>query len=197
MVKYWKGAHIICVTPKLVEDFLKSSSFKRPKLLCEPSLIRWNQRRRRAQNESISNDWFSTSWWSADERKTRILKRNCSAVTSIFSKTKKSKKTSAFSLYQGSTGIYRVKCHVHHLQGFLLSFCCHNVSALAMWTAGSRAGPLLPTKSIWVRTPLFKTWQTGSSIRLEIMYVWTQLCFFMASVVLIYNRSNEDEKKRI
>ena len=108
MVKYWKGAHIICVTPKLVEDFLKSSSFKRPKLLCEPSLIRWNQRRRRAQNESISNDWCPTSWWSADERKTRISKRNCSAVTSIFSKTKKSKKTSAFSLYQGSTGIYRV-----------------------------------------------------------------------------------------
>ena len=96
MVKYWKGAHIICVTPKLVEDFLKSSSFKRPKLLCEPSLIRWNQRRRRAQNESISNDWFSSSWWSADERKTRILKRNCSAVNSIFSKTKKSKKKNFF-----------------------------------------------------------------------------------------------------
>jgi len=46
MVKYWKGSHIICVTPKLVEDFLKSSSFKRPRLLCEPSLIKWSSKRR-------------------------------------------------------------------------------------------------------------------------------------------------------
>ena len=26
-MKYWKGQHIICVTPKLVEDFIKSSNF--------------------------------------------------------------------------------------------------------------------------------------------------------------------------
>ena len=105
MVKYWKGAHIICVTPKLVEDFLKSSSFKRPKLLCEPSLIRWNQRRRRAQNESISNDWFSTSWWSADERKKReywseIVQR----WLLYFQKLKKVKKQAPFPFIKAPRG---------------------------------------------------------------------------------------------
>lgn len=30
MVKYWKGQHVICVTPKLVEEHLKSAQYKRP-----------------------------------------------------------------------------------------------------------------------------------------------------------------------
>lgn len=47
MVKYWKGSHIICVTPKLVEDFLKSSAFKRPKLLCDPTRIKWSSNNKR------------------------------------------------------------------------------------------------------------------------------------------------------
>ena len=32
LVKYWKGQHVICVTPKLVEEHLKSSEYKRPTL---------------------------------------------------------------------------------------------------------------------------------------------------------------------
>jgi histone acetyltransferase MYST1 len=28
LVKYWKGQHVICVTPKLVEDLLASNKFK-------------------------------------------------------------------------------------------------------------------------------------------------------------------------
>merc|ERR1712018_430056 len=32
LVKYWKGQHVICVTPKLVEEHLKSSEYKRPSL---------------------------------------------------------------------------------------------------------------------------------------------------------------------
>lgn len=41
MVKYWKGQHVICVTPKLVEEHIKSAQFKRPRLTVDVSAIRW------------------------------------------------------------------------------------------------------------------------------------------------------------
>ena len=41
MVKYWKGQHVICVTPKLVEEHLKSSQYKRPVLTVDTSCLRW------------------------------------------------------------------------------------------------------------------------------------------------------------
>jgi hypothetical protein len=39
-VKYWKGQHVICVTPKLVEEHIKSSEFKRPSLTVDSSVLR-------------------------------------------------------------------------------------------------------------------------------------------------------------
>ncbi|GLG96521.1 Males-absent on the first protein [Gryllus bimaculatus] len=41
MVKYWKGQHVICVTPKLVDEHIKSSQFKRPRLVVDTSALRW------------------------------------------------------------------------------------------------------------------------------------------------------------
>merc|ERR1711971_535298 len=41
LVKYWKGQHVICVTPKLVEEHVKSSEFKRPRSTVDTSGIRW------------------------------------------------------------------------------------------------------------------------------------------------------------
>jgi len=41
LVKYWKGQHVICVTPKLVEEHLKSSEYKRPSLTVDTSCLRW------------------------------------------------------------------------------------------------------------------------------------------------------------
>lgn len=41
LVKYWKGQHVICVTPKLVEEHLKSSEYKRPTLTVDTSCLRW------------------------------------------------------------------------------------------------------------------------------------------------------------
>ena len=41
MVKYWKGQHVICVTPKLVEEHLKSAQYKRPRLTVDPSALKW------------------------------------------------------------------------------------------------------------------------------------------------------------
>lgn len=45
MVKYWKGQHVICVTPKLVEEHIRSSQFKRPRLCVDSGALRWTPRR--------------------------------------------------------------------------------------------------------------------------------------------------------
>lgn len=41
MVKYWKGQHVICVTPKLVEEHLKTALYKKPRLNVDVSCLRW------------------------------------------------------------------------------------------------------------------------------------------------------------
>ena len=41
MVKYWKGQHVICVTPKLVDEHIKSAQFKKPRLTVDTSSIKW------------------------------------------------------------------------------------------------------------------------------------------------------------
>lgn len=46
MVKYWKGQHVICVTPKIVEEHLKSSQFEKPKILVDPGRIKWTEHRK-------------------------------------------------------------------------------------------------------------------------------------------------------
>jgi histone acetyltransferase MYST1 len=42
MVKYWKGQHVICVTPKLVEEHLVTAQYNRPRLTVDSSCLRWN-----------------------------------------------------------------------------------------------------------------------------------------------------------
>jgi len=46
LVKYWKGQHVICVTPKLVEEHLKSAEYKKPRLTVDISALRWNPPKR-------------------------------------------------------------------------------------------------------------------------------------------------------
>uniref|UniRef100_A0A1B0BDF4 Histone acetyltransferase n=1 Tax=Glossina palpalis gambiensis TaxID=67801 RepID=A0A1B0BDF4_9MUSC len=41
MVKYWKGQHVICVTPKTVVEHLQLPQFKKPKLTVDPAHLRW------------------------------------------------------------------------------------------------------------------------------------------------------------
>ena len=36
LIKYWKGQHIVCVTPKQIEDHLKTIAPKRPIIEVEP-----------------------------------------------------------------------------------------------------------------------------------------------------------------
>ncbi|CAG7723688.1 unnamed protein product [Allacma fusca] len=50
MVKYWKGQHVICVTPKLVEEHLRTSKCKKPPLLVDNSCLRWEPPKRSVNN---------------------------------------------------------------------------------------------------------------------------------------------------
>jgi len=51
MVKYWKGQHVICVTPKLVEEHLKASQWKRPRLTVDPSCLKWGPPKKMAKKK--------------------------------------------------------------------------------------------------------------------------------------------------
>ncbi|XP_071954189.1 histone acetyltransferase KAT8-like [Antedon mediterranea] len=42
MVKYWKGQHVVCVTPKLVEEHLKSTQYRKPRLTVDSNVLRWS-----------------------------------------------------------------------------------------------------------------------------------------------------------
>uniref|UniRef100_A0ACB8EWA7 K(Lysine) acetyltransferase n=1 Tax=Sphaerodactylus townsendi TaxID=933632 RepID=A0ACB8EWA7_9SAUR len=53
MVKYWKGQHVICVTPKLVEEHLKSAQYKKPPITVDSLCLRWSP----SQNTNRSQDF--------------------------------------------------------------------------------------------------------------------------------------------
>jgi len=57
LVKYWKGQHVICVTPKLVEEHLKSSEYKRPRLVVDKDCIKWTPPKKtvKAKKNSLSH----------------------------------------------------------------------------------------------------------------------------------------------
>lgn len=46
MVKYWKGQHVICVTPKTIIEHLQLPQFKRPKLMVDSTYLRWVPQKR-------------------------------------------------------------------------------------------------------------------------------------------------------
>ena len=46
MVKYWKGQHVICVTPKLVEEHIKSAQYKHPPLIIDTNCLKWAPQRK-------------------------------------------------------------------------------------------------------------------------------------------------------
>ncbi len=41
MVKYFKGQHVICVTPKLVEEHIRSAQYRKPNLTVDSEYLRW------------------------------------------------------------------------------------------------------------------------------------------------------------
>ena len=57
LVKYWKGQHVICVTPKLIEEHLKSSEYKKPRLTVDITALRWTSPKKvnKTKKTSISH----------------------------------------------------------------------------------------------------------------------------------------------
>lgn len=45
MVKYWKGQHVICVTPKNVEQLVSSEQYKRPRFILDANAIKWTPKK--------------------------------------------------------------------------------------------------------------------------------------------------------
>ncbi|KAL5261424.1 hypothetical protein ACHWQZ_G007204 [Mnemiopsis leidyi] len=58
IVKYWKGQHIICVTPKQVEEHLKSENYRKPLLTVQQDSLKWIQKNKRGRpsKKQKSND---------------------------------------------------------------------------------------------------------------------------------------------
>lgn len=50
IIKYWKGQHAICVTPKVIEEHLKCTQFERPKIMVDHTLIKWTPHRKVYKN---------------------------------------------------------------------------------------------------------------------------------------------------
>jgi histone acetyltransferase MYST1 len=46
MVKYWKGQHVICISPKTVMEYVTTCGLSEPKILVDGSAIRWDPPRR-------------------------------------------------------------------------------------------------------------------------------------------------------
>lgn len=46
MVKYWKGQHVVCMTQKTVNEHLQLPQFKPPRLIVDPSFLRWTPPRK-------------------------------------------------------------------------------------------------------------------------------------------------------
>ena len=71
LVKYWKGQHVICVTPKLVEEHIKSSEYKRPRLTVDTSALRWTPPLKKTAIKTVKKHWriakiwflFRRWWW--------------------------------------------------------------------------------------------------------------------------------------
>lgn len=54
MVKYWKGQHVVCVTPKHIEEQLKLQKIKRPRIPVDRVFLRWQPPKKRpAKKETI------------------------------------------------------------------------------------------------------------------------------------------------
>jgi len=54
LVKYWKGQHVICVTPKLIEEHLRSAEYKKPTLTVDTSQLKWTPPKKSNKAKKLS-----------------------------------------------------------------------------------------------------------------------------------------------
>ena len=53
-MKYWKGQHVICVTPKLIEEHLRSAEYKNPTLTVDTQALKWNPPKKSNKAKKLS-----------------------------------------------------------------------------------------------------------------------------------------------
>lgn len=41
LIRYWKGQKVISITPKVVEELMNSTQYKRPAITVDPAYLRW------------------------------------------------------------------------------------------------------------------------------------------------------------
>lgn len=41
LIRYWKGQYVVSITPKLVDELMKSAQYKRPAIAVDPESVRW------------------------------------------------------------------------------------------------------------------------------------------------------------
>jgi len=41
LTKYWKGQQVVCVTPKLIDDCVRTEQFKKPQITVDLNKLRW------------------------------------------------------------------------------------------------------------------------------------------------------------
>jgi len=52
MVRYWKGQYAVCLMPKLIDEVLKSSQYKRPSIIVDPEFLKWEPPSRKSSKST-------------------------------------------------------------------------------------------------------------------------------------------------
>jgi len=41
LIRYWKGQKVISITPKVIDELMNSTQYKRPTITVDPACLRW------------------------------------------------------------------------------------------------------------------------------------------------------------
>jgi len=41
LIRYWKGQKVISITPKVIDELMNSTQYKRPAIAVDPAYLRW------------------------------------------------------------------------------------------------------------------------------------------------------------
>jgi len=42
LIRYWKGQKVISITPKVIDDLMNSTQYKRPTITVDTAFLRWS-----------------------------------------------------------------------------------------------------------------------------------------------------------
>jgi len=47
LIRYWKGQKVISITPKVIDDLMNSTQYKRPPITVDPACLCWTPPKKR------------------------------------------------------------------------------------------------------------------------------------------------------